>query len=249
MKNKAFTLAEVLITLGIIGVVAALTLPSLIQEHREKARVERVKKAYSVLSQAFTLAVQEYGDIDGWELTSTSTGEKDEDGNSIYDYSGSNLLRDRLAQYVKHVEKPETLTFRSYKSLDGRNYNSSGSLSIDTSSGFMLADGTFVNIGWVNLGCSNEIVSCGDIWVQLPEKDAKLGVNRFNFYLSPQGIQLLGAPKDTRRPFEKYCDVKNSNGIAANEQGRGCTAWVVFNGNMDYLHCSDLSWHGKLKCK
>ena len=34
--DKAFTLAEVLITLGIIGIVAALTLPNLIEEHQKK---------------------------------------------------------------------------------------------------------------------------------------------------------------------------------------------------------------------
>lgn len=34
MKTKAFTLAEVLITLGIIGVVAAMTLPALIQTNK-----------------------------------------------------------------------------------------------------------------------------------------------------------------------------------------------------------------------
>ena len=34
--KKAFTLAEVLITLGIIGVVAAMTLPALIQQNRNK---------------------------------------------------------------------------------------------------------------------------------------------------------------------------------------------------------------------
>lgn len=38
-KNSAFTLAEVLITLGIIGIVASLTLPSLIQKYHEKQRV------------------------------------------------------------------------------------------------------------------------------------------------------------------------------------------------------------------
>lgn len=36
MKKFGFTLAEVLITLGIIGVIAALTLPSLIQKNRLK---------------------------------------------------------------------------------------------------------------------------------------------------------------------------------------------------------------------
>ena len=55
-KNKwAFTLAEVLITLGIIGVVAAMTLPTLIQKYQEKVTVNKLKKMYSVLSQAYNL--------------------------------------------------------------------------------------------------------------------------------------------------------------------------------------------------
>ena len=59
----------------------------------------------------------------------------------------------------------------------------------------------------------------------------------------------MGAEKDTQRSFEKYCDIKNSEGLGSMEQGRACTAWVIYNGNMDYLHCNDLSWHGKTKCK
>ncbi len=43
--RKGFTLAEVLITLGIIGIVAALTLPSLIQKYQEKVTLERLKKS------------------------------------------------------------------------------------------------------------------------------------------------------------------------------------------------------------
>jgi hypothetical protein len=31
--------------------------------------------------------------------------------------------------------------------------------------------------------------------------------------------------------------------------GRYCAAWVLANENMDYLHCNDLSWNGKTKCK
>ena len=45
--KKAFTLAEVLITLGIIGVVAAMTLPSLINNYRDKEIVTKVRKTYS----------------------------------------------------------------------------------------------------------------------------------------------------------------------------------------------------------
>ena len=46
----AFTLAEVLITLGIIGVVAAMTIPSLIQSYKEKATVTAVKQNFCASS-------------------------------------------------------------------------------------------------------------------------------------------------------------------------------------------------------
>ena len=48
-------MAEVLITLGIIGVVAAMTMPSLIQHHREKAMVTSLEKFVSTISQAVDL--------------------------------------------------------------------------------------------------------------------------------------------------------------------------------------------------
>ena len=54
-RKIAFTLAEVLITLGIIGVVAAMTMPSLIQHHREKAMVTSLEKFVSTISQAVDL--------------------------------------------------------------------------------------------------------------------------------------------------------------------------------------------------
>lgn len=49
--KNAFTLAEVLITLGIIGVVAALTMPSLIQHHQKQVTLNKLKKTYSTISQ------------------------------------------------------------------------------------------------------------------------------------------------------------------------------------------------------
>ena len=52
-RKPAFTLAEVLITLGIIGIVAAMTLPSLIGNYQEKQWKVAYKKAYSSMSQAF----------------------------------------------------------------------------------------------------------------------------------------------------------------------------------------------------
>lgn len=51
MKN-GFTLAEVLITLGIIGIVAAMTITTLITNYQKKTTATRVKKAYAELLQA-----------------------------------------------------------------------------------------------------------------------------------------------------------------------------------------------------
>jgi prepilin-type N-terminal cleavage/methylation domain-containing protein len=63
---RGFTLAEVLITLGIIGVVATLTIPGLIGNYQKKQTVTSLKKAYSVLNQAFEMAEIEHGDYTRW---------------------------------------------------------------------------------------------------------------------------------------------------------------------------------------
>ena len=70
---KGFTLAEVLITLGIIGIVAALTMPSLIAEHRKKVLAAQAKHFYSILSQAFSNAEFHNGDAIFWESDSEKT--------------------------------------------------------------------------------------------------------------------------------------------------------------------------------
>ena len=75
-NKKAFTLAEVLITLGIIGVVAAMTLPALIQKQHRKETSVKLKKFYSQMYQAILLAQNQYGEIEYW---SRSGNLKDED--------------------------------------------------------------------------------------------------------------------------------------------------------------------------
>lgn len=61
--RKGFTLAEVLITLGIIGVVAAMTLPSLINDYRDKEILTKVRKTYSDVSNAVNRARTSDGNI------------------------------------------------------------------------------------------------------------------------------------------------------------------------------------------
>ena len=65
--NNAFTLAEVLITLGVIGVVAALTMPSLINKIQEKQFHSKFKKSYAVFSQAAQKIYNEDGEFSVYE--------------------------------------------------------------------------------------------------------------------------------------------------------------------------------------
>lgn len=62
--KKAFTLAEVLITLAIIGIVAALTIPTLVQNYKKNRVETSLKKFYSVMNQAVILSNLEYGIIE-----------------------------------------------------------------------------------------------------------------------------------------------------------------------------------------
>lgn len=66
IHQLAFTLAEVLITLGIIGVVAALTIPGLIVDSRKEATAANVKKFYNVINNAVQFAVADNGDVFEW---------------------------------------------------------------------------------------------------------------------------------------------------------------------------------------
>ena len=59
----AFTLAEVLITLGIIGVVAAMTLPTIVTKYKRQTAENKLKKFYSVMNQAVQMSIAEHGEI------------------------------------------------------------------------------------------------------------------------------------------------------------------------------------------
>ena len=67
-KKCAFTLAEVLITLGIIGIVMAMTLPSIIGKYQKKVTAERLKKVYTVISQAVALSVKDHEEVEYWDF-------------------------------------------------------------------------------------------------------------------------------------------------------------------------------------
>lgn len=73
-KFQGFTLAEVLITLGIIGVVAAITFPSLITNYKKAEATSKLRAAYSIFSQAVKLSVEDNGEVASWDLDSYKEG-------------------------------------------------------------------------------------------------------------------------------------------------------------------------------
>lgn len=108
MKN-AFTLAEVLITLGIIGVIASMTLPVLIQKNNNRIVETRLMKFYSVANQAVKMAESDYGDKKYW-WDDLQGSEFDEEGNPI---TGSSEAEKWFNKYLKpymKIKKQETLS-------------------------------------------------------------------------------------------------------------------------------------------
>ena len=92
----AFTLAEVLITLGIIGVVVAMTMPTLIQNYKNRVVETRLQKFYSVMNQAVQKAELEYGDKKFW-YEDVGGLKTDADGNPI---EGSSKTDDWFQKYL-----------------------------------------------------------------------------------------------------------------------------------------------------
>lgn len=106
LRNEvsAFTLAEVLITLGIIGVVAAMTMPALIANTRKSEYSNKLKKVYSSLSQAILLSEAQTGisSLD-WErngMIYNEDGEYDYEANDNENY---NFFMKYLAPSFKYT--------------------------------------------------------------------------------------------------------------------------------------------------
>ena len=123
--NFAFTLAETLIVMGIIGVVAALTLPNLNSSTGDKEKVTKVKKIYSNLNDAFGRVEGIYGNYTEWYHPS---------GNGMFQ------LGDRMTDFLK-ISKSCNETKASNDGCFAKNVDDT--VDIDAKA-FVLADGTSV---------------------------------------------------------------------------------------------------------
>lgn len=113
--NRAFTLAEVLITLGIIGVVAALTLPTLISAYKKKEYSTRIKKFYSVMSQVIRMAEAEHGESTSWKYIVTTA---ESDGSIDYDKVVSNtkaFMDTYIIPYLNNVTTESDVIYPDFQ--------------------------------------------------------------------------------------------------------------------------------------
>ena len=142
LKHAAFTLAEVLITLGIIGVVAAITIPTVIQKYQEKVTVTRLKQTYSIFSQAVELAQVDYGDINFWNK------EVFQDEQELVD-----LFYKRITSHLDNVKNCEVSDVYSFcKDLSGKYKTLGGQRTAVTAetahSGILKNGGNFLNLSF-----------------------------------------------------------------------------------------------------
>lgn len=245
IKHKfcAFTLAEVLITLGIIGVVAALTIPSLIQKNQDQTTVSKLKKVYSTLSNAYSLAVKDNGQPNSWGLSGIA-----------YNAAASQVMMQTIMPYL-NVQKDCGLNTNQgcwangYKFLDV-----AGTTDMDASATnykVRLADGTSLTASYDVGNCTNVYGNtpalsseCGvyDVDINGNSGPNQIGKDLFRFYLTNFGIVPVGVAAQTGgQPFDTRC-VTGSNGY-------GCAGWVIYNENLDYTRCSALlSWAGAHSC-
>ena len=125
-RKVAFTLAEVLITLGVIGVVASLTLPSVINNYQKKVVAKRLATSYSTISNAFAMAKIDYDDILGWDLP------KDGENAKI----AEDFIDKYFLPYFDSYEKVGWMTFNRF--YDIKPYSGAGGYFVRLKSGVVL---------------------------------------------------------------------------------------------------------------
>lgn len=228
-KKFAFTLAEVLITLGIIGVVAAMTMPSLIANYREHALINQLKTTYAIFSEAYKLSVNENDSPENWDIGEQAT---QEGAIKVYNYFKPFL------KLSNDCNKNYGCFAQDYKTFSGGNYRFQPYGHSMYTRG-VLANGTAFAFASAGTGCkmypaADYGIYCAMLYVDVNgyKKPNKTGIDYFGFIITPTGITPLGKRGADDTPGNGYtCTHKGTN----SGNGTGCTGWVLEKENMDYL--------------
>lgn len=204
-----FTLAEVLITLGIIGIVAAMTLPTLINKTQNQELITSFKKVYSELSQVYM------------KIKADNGGTFDGICKSADDYYTL------FAKYMKKVQICEKGTV--YGKCWAKNWYASNGIKISSSesesSSLILPSGTSMLFYFMSESCdsANELkepIGCGRIRVDLNgiKRPNIVGKDIFDFYITKDALIPRGSDKTTVEMTDDW----------------GRAAYVLQYGKMDY---------------
>ena len=126
MKKNGFTLAEVLITLAIIGVVATLTLPALMTNTAEQQAKTALKKGINTLTEAAQMN-QAIAGFDYASLTVAGTSQEDANTQSLYGLlsqrASVDYQKSKIASNIQ-LSKKSGDTYGSYQggNVDGSNF-------------------------------------------------------------------------------------------------------------------------------
>lgn len=192
-RLRSFTLAEVLITLTVIGVLSAMTIPVLVSIINDKIYSTQLKEAYSVMSQATNLIKND----NGGELVGLFPG-----AGAIYWINEDSYLMPTYAKYVKTAKLCNTTNNGSdgcwHNRLDWFDDNDvpvescNGCATLQSASGFWL---TNTQANAINYDCTGTIVDepsdiCFSFYLDIngAKKPNKIGKDIHRFYLTKNGF-------------------------------------------------------------
>ena len=233
MKRYAFTLAEILITLSILGIVAAITIPNVIKNYKRKVTVTKVKKMYANLSSAYELYLLNNNNeaeifYDTKEDSTRAYEKIIKPYFSIKKDAGTGATgRNRVlgTQYYYTDEKSGRYDWAS----DGLSY------AVELKDGSVLWTKGYVSKEKYLEGTSTKLLIGYDI--NGKEKPNAYGKDTFFFFVIRREI-VPG--RDCSTPRDIQACAKN---CIKSTSGSTCSAWIIAKGNMNYLDCpSTLSW-------
>ena len=195
--KPAFTLAEVLITLGIIGVVAAMTLPALIQKNNAKALEVAFKKSYSNLYSAFNQVIAE-----GYPVYVLNPTEDRPDGDPDWNSEFAQQIYSKYKK-LKQISDKERNEYKN----SAKNFTKKSPMGIPQCSQYMAGDGAFITPDGSSLSVFQ---NCGGLWFTIDTNGIKKGPNALG-----HDIFIFVAWKDT----EKLVPANRESEVSCDEEG------------------------------
>ena len=207
-RKLAFTLAEVLITLGIIGIVAAITIPQLINNYKAKRLRTQFLKSYSTIQQAFK--EMEADDVS----TDPTTYNTLEYYKTFMNYLQAPMdcgIGDNKYLPCVYMRDSSSKDYKSYKTYDGK---TNASMILFDDGQIVLQDGTLLL--FENYAPRMRVFVSVDL-NGYNNKPNRWGYDLFTFQLVDNQLKAVGDTGTTYTDLSTYCNVNSQdeyNGIA-----------------------------------